>query len=90
MDAPTLGAFARRAVADRVALVMTDENSVYRYAFGRDVEHEAINHSRGEYVLGSVHTDNIESFWSLSNVCNRHISSCQQRLLVALSECMSK
>lgn len=65
MDAPTLGALVRRAVADRVTLVMTDENPGYRYAFGRDVEHGAINHSRGEYVRGSVHTNNIQSFWSL-------------------------
>ena len=24
-----------------------------------------VNHTRGEYVRGSVHTNNIESFWSL-------------------------
>ncbi len=65
MDAPTLSSFARRAVRDRVTLVLTDENPGYRHAFGSDVEHQAINHSRGEYVRGSVHTNNIESFWSL-------------------------
>ena len=48
-----------------MTLVLTDENPGYRYAFGPDVEHQAINHSRGEYVRGSVHTYNIESFWSL-------------------------
>jgi hypothetical protein len=65
MDAPTLSSFARRAVRDRVTLVLTDENPGYRYAFDPGVEHQAINHSRGEYVRGSVHTNNIESFWSL-------------------------
>jgi transposase-like protein len=27
--------------------------------------HEVISHSTGEYVRGNVHTQNIESFWSL-------------------------
>jgi len=27
--------------------------------------HEAVDHSRGEYVRGSVHTANLDSFWSL-------------------------
>jgi len=27
--------------------------------------HEKVKHSAGEYVRGNVHTNNIESFWSL-------------------------
>ena len=27
--------------------------------------HEKVKHSDGEYVRGEVHTNNIESFWSL-------------------------
>jgi IS1 family transposase len=65
MDAPTLGAFAQRATKDRVSLVMTDENPAYAYAFGRNVQHKAVHHGHGEYVRGNIHTNNIESFWSL-------------------------
>lgn len=63
-DAPTLSAFVRRVVADKVSLVVTDENQDYRYV-RRDMPHEAVNHSRGEYVRGNIHTNSIESFWSL-------------------------
>jgi hypothetical protein len=65
MDAPTLGAFARDTVKDRVSLVMTDENPAYKYVFGRGTKHQAVHHGRGEYVRGEVHTNSIESFWSL-------------------------
>jgi hypothetical protein len=27
--------------------------------------HESVSHGKGEYVRGEVHTNNIESFWSL-------------------------
>ena len=27
--------------------------------------HQVVTHGRGEYVRGSVHTNNIENFWSL-------------------------
>jgi transposase-like protein len=63
-DAPTLSGFARNVISDKVSLVATDENQAYDY-LGRDVPHQAVKHSAGEYVRGNVHTNNIESFWSL-------------------------
>lgn len=27
--------------------------------------HQVVNHSKKEYVRGTVHTNNLESFWSL-------------------------
>lgn len=65
MDAPTLGSFARNIAEDKVSLVITDENPAYSHAFGNHTAHATVNHGRGEYVRGSVHTNNIESFWSL-------------------------
>jgi hypothetical protein len=47
-----------------VTLVATDENQDCNY-LGRGVQHEAVNHSQGEYVRGNIHTNSIESFWSL-------------------------
>jgi len=63
-DARTLSGFVHETVSDRVALVATDEHQAYNYV-RRDMPHQAINHSRGEYVRGIVHTNSIESFWSL-------------------------
>ncbi len=63
-DTPVLDGFVRRTVDEKVSLVATDEHSGYRllkYGY----PHEVIKHSTGEYVRGEVHTNNIESFWSL-------------------------
>ena len=60
-DAKTLQGF----VADRAApgaKVYTDDASAYQ---GMAFDHEAVNHSAGEYVRGMAHTNGIESFWSM-------------------------
>ena len=62
MDAPTLAGFVRQATDEKVSLVVTDENPSYRHL---GVMHKSVNHSRGEYVRGNIHTNNIESFWAL-------------------------
>ncbi len=61
-NARTLDGFVRNVTSDKVDLVATDENPAYSH-LGRP--HEAVSHSTGEYVRGEVHTNNIESFWSL-------------------------
>jgi transposase-like protein len=63
-DARTCSGFVRQVIGDKVSLVATDEKQEYNY-LGRGVRHEAVHHGRGEYVRGNVHTNNIESFWSL-------------------------
>ena len=57
----TLAAFVEsRTKPD--AQVYTDELASYR---GMRRKHEAVRHSAGEYVRGDVHTQGIESFWSM-------------------------
>jgi len=63
-DAITLNAFVRKAVSEIVDLVATDEHSGYRF-LKEYFPHESVSHSQGEYVRGEVHTNNLESFWSL-------------------------
>jgi transposase-like protein len=63
-DAHTIGSFAQKVVSGPVKLVSTDQNQEYNY-LGRGIQHEAVDHSHGEYVRGEVHTNSIESFWSL-------------------------
>jgi transposase-like protein len=63
-DTPTLDRFVRQAVGDKVSLVATDEHSGYRL-LKPSLPHEMVSHGKGEYVRGEIHTNNIESFWSL-------------------------
>ena len=63
-DFHTYQGFVNNAIGDRVSLVATDENIAYKH-LGRHIPHKSVNHSQHEYVRGEVHTNNIESFWSL-------------------------
>ena len=56
--------FVRNVVSRNVSLVATDEAAHFR-RLGRDLPHGQVNHSKAEYVRGNVHTQSIESFWSL-------------------------
>jgi transposase-like protein len=54
-------------VKDRVlpdSRVMTDQWPAYK-SLKNDYRHDIINHIKGEYVRGDVHTNTIENFWSL-------------------------
>lgn len=54
-------------IKDRVdsnATVMTDELRAYR-TVGKTHKHETVNHSKEEWSRGSIHTNGIESAWSL-------------------------
>ena len=48
------------------AKVYTDDASVYDHLPNR----ESVNHSKLEYVRGSVHTNGVESFWSMLKCAN--------------------
>ncbi len=60
-DAKTLQRFVGERAA-KGATVYTDDHKGYR---GMPFEHETVKHSISEYVDGMVHTNGIESFWSL-------------------------
>jgi transposase len=45
--------------------VFTDELNSYNGLDGHGYEHRRINHGAGVYVVGDVHTNTIEGFWSL-------------------------
>jgi transposase-like protein len=65
----TLEAFVREAVSSRVSLLVTDDFAPYRRLKHR-FPHHVINHAEGQHVIndgvvGSIHTQTIEGFWSL-------------------------
>jgi transposase-like protein len=59
-----LRSFVRGAVSEKVSLLVTDEWVGYR---GLDAEypHHVIAHTKGQYVVGAIHTNTIEGFWSI-------------------------
>ena len=54
----------RDAVSDKVSLLCTDQWVGYR---GLDSEfpHGVVDHAKGQYVVGAIHTNTIEGFWSI-------------------------
>lgn len=64
-DFRTYDDFVRKTVSDKVDLVSTDESYRYRNLNRMGFPHEFITHKNEEYVRGTVHTQNIENFWSL-------------------------
>ena len=60
-DSETLQGFVRGNTYPE-AIVYTDDASAYD---GVALWHESVSHSVGEYVRGQVHTNGIESFWSM-------------------------
>jgi transposase-like protein len=62
--APILRAFIAEAVSDKVSLLCTDAFRGYA-SLKNKYPHGTVDHAQGEYVVGAVHTQTIEGFWSL-------------------------
>jgi ISXO2-like transposase domain/Transposase zinc-ribbon domain len=56
-------AFVREVVSNKVSLLATDESKVYGGL--TDYPHEMAWHAAHRYVIGAVHTNTIEGFWSI-------------------------
>jgi hypothetical protein len=56
--------FVREAVSSKVNLLCTDVHSGYRL-LSDEYPHETVSHSAHQYVVGAVHTQTIEGFWSI-------------------------
>ena len=61
----TLHGFIKRHVRDETEAIYTDELRSYIGIEDDDTRHETVNHSIEEWVVGDVHTNSIESVWSL-------------------------
>jgi transposase-like protein/IS1 family transposase len=62
--ASTLTSFVNEAVSTKVSLLCTDQWKGYMN-LGSVFPHETVDHHNGHYVIGAVHTNTIEGFWSL-------------------------
>jgi IS1 family transposase/transposase-like protein len=64
VNSATLTAFVREAVSHRVSLLCTDAYPGYN-PLDKDYPHATVDHARGQYVIGAIHTQTIEGFWSI-------------------------
>jgi transposase-like protein/IS1 family transposase len=62
--ASTLTSFVNEAVSTKVSLLCTDQWKGYE-RLDATYPHERVDHANGQYVIGAVHTNTIEGFWSL-------------------------
>ena len=62
--ASTLEAFVQETVSNKVSLLCTDQWVGYKH-LGKTYPHATVDHAKGEYVVGAVHTQTIEGFWSI-------------------------
>jgi transposase-like protein len=64
-DRKTLHGFIHAVVSDDAEAIYTDDWKAYGGIADENTRHETVNHSAKEYVRGDVHTNGIESVWSL-------------------------
>ena len=51
--------------AEKGSTVYTDQHQGYIGLKKKNYKHESVNHGTGEYIRGQVHTNGVESFWSM-------------------------
>lgn len=68
--------------------ISTDQYRAYRALKEKGYKHSSVNHARGEYVRGEVHTNTIEGFWShfKNSVRGTHKSISRQHMMNYLHE----
>lgn len=64
-DVKTVMRFVNETIATKVSILAHDEWMTYRNLPQKIIAHKGINHSAGQYVVGAIHTNTIEGFWSL-------------------------
>jgi transposase-like protein len=57
--------FVREMISEKVSLLATDESRVYCGLAGDGYPHQTVDHGKHRYVVGAVHTNTIEGFWSI-------------------------
>jgi transposase-like protein len=64
-DVNTVTRFVNETVANDVSLLVSDTAGGYRFLNRSHPNHKMINHEAGQYVIGAIHTNTIEGFWSI-------------------------
>jgi len=65
VNSTTINNFLRETIATKVSLLATDSDSAYNDLPHGFLGHGKVDHSKKQYVVGAIHTNTIEDFWSL-------------------------
>jgi len=65
INSETVLKFINEAVSDKVSLLATDSWPGYSDYLKKKFPHEKVDHHAHQYVVGAVHTNTIEGFWSI-------------------------
>jgi transposase-like protein/IS1 family transposase len=60
-----LESFVKEACSNKVSMICTDQYPGYFDLARRGYFHRTVDHGRQQYVVGAVHTQTIEGFWSI-------------------------
>jgi transposase-like protein len=63
VNAASATAFVREVVSDKVSLLATDHYQIYDGL--TEYPRRSVEHHKKQYVVGAVHTNTIEGFWSI-------------------------
>jgi len=90
LSAVDLQRFVRETVSTKVSLLATDEQVAYR-GLG-EYPHKAVMHSAEQYVVGAVHTQTIEGFWSIfkRSIVGSYHKVSEKYLPLYIAECQFK
>lgn len=85
-----LETFVRETVSNKVSLLATDEHKGYMGL--SDYNHKAVKHSARQYVVGAVHTNTIEGFWSIfkRSIVGSYHKVSRKYLPLYIAECQFK
>jgi len=59
-----LESFVNEAVSEKVSLLCTDQWTGHS-ELSKDYPHATVDHAKHQYVVGAVHTQTVEGFWSI-------------------------
>ena len=90
LSAVDLQKFVRETVSTKVSLLATDEQIAYKRL--GEYPHQHVKHSAKQYVVGAVHTQTIEGFWSLfkRSIVGSYHKVSEKYLPLYIAECQFK
>ena len=90
LSAVDMQRFVRETVSTKVSLLATDEQVAYK-GLG-EYPHQHVKHSAKQYVVGAVHTQTIEGFWSIfkRGIVGSYHKVSEKYLPLYIAECQFK